>query len=125
MDFLDLLDVKGNEVFEGKYLKDRPSTPLDVAVGFSYDVVDPNDRSYSKVLDNLQADIGTHTIKTNDYCGYEINGYVISHDDKLWQITSITTVPTKNKQAYRYLKHAVGEEYILRLLEVQNPWGLE
>ena len=125
MDFLDLVQKRDNEVFNGKYFKDRPKTPLDMAQLFKYDVVDPNDKSYAKVLDNLQADRGTHAIKTNTYCGFKVNGYVITHDGLLWQVASVTKTPSKNKQAYRYLTRAVGEEFLVRLLEVQNPWGLE
>lgn len=125
MDFLDILDVKAEETFKGKYFKDRPQTPMDVATSFTYDVVDPNDRSYSKVLNNLEVDRGTHSIKTNEFLDFKINGYVITHEGFMWQITSVQTIPSKNKQAYRYLKRAVGEEYVLRLIQVENPWGLK
>ena len=125
MDFLDILDVKTNEVFKGKYYKDRPETPADFATEFTYDVVDANDRTYSKVLNNLEVDRGTHSIKTNEYLDFKINAYVITQDGLMWQITSVQTIPSKNKQAYRYIKRAVGEEYVLRLIQVDNPWGLK
>lgn len=125
MDFLDLMAIKDNETFNGKYYKDRPQTPLDTAQLFKYEVIDPNDKTYSRILNNLEADNATHAIKTNNLCGFEINGYVITHEGYLWQISSVTVLPSKNKQAYRYLTHAVGTEYLLRLIRVENPWGLK
>ncbi len=125
MDFLDLMEIKDEEVFNGKYYKERPITPLDSAIPFKYEVVDPNDKAYSKILNNLEADNATHSIKTNTFCGFEINGYVITHEGYLWQISSVTVLPSKNKQAYRYLTHAVGTEYLIRLIRVENPMGLK
>ena len=125
MDFLDLMDIKNNEVFNGKYYKDRPQTPLDVPKEFNYDVVNPNDRTYSKILNNLEADNATHAIKTNDFCDFRVNGYVVTHDGLWWQITGFQVIPSKNKQAYRFMVDVVGTEYLLRLIQVENPMEIK
>ena len=46
------------------------------------------------------------TKKTNDDCGFKINGYIATQDGLFWQITGILKrlVKDENKQALRILK---------------------
>ena len=127
MDFLDLLAVSDDEVLSGTYYNRRPKTTEDVGVDFKYDIVDEKNESYSKVLDAIETVKSIQTIKTNDECGFKIKGYVVTQTGEMWQITSIVKrlIKPENKQALRVLKKTIETEYVLRLIEVENPWGLK
>ena len=124
---LNFLAIKSDEVLTGNYYARLPETPNDIADEFQYDIVNEHDKAYSLVLNNLQTDRTTCVIKTNDNCGFKINGYVTTQDGILWQITSIgkQLVKAETKQALRWLKQTIETEYVLRLLEVDNPWDLQ
>jgi hypothetical protein len=126
-DFLSFTNIKDEEVLSGTYYSKRPLTPQDAGKNFSYDIVNENDRAFSKVLDNLRTVKSLQTIKTNDMCGFKVNGYVVTQDETLWQIQGIIkrVVNPENKQALRLLKETNETEYVLRLSEVINPWGLK
>lgn len=126
-DFLSFTNLKDEEVLTGRYYKRRPVTPQDESKEFSYDIVDESDRTYTKILDNLQTELSLLTIKTNDMCGFKAKGYVSTQDEKLWQIQGIIKriVRPENKQALRILKETNETEYVLRMTEVYNPWGLK
>ena len=127
MDFLDLLTIKDEEVLTGTYYKRRPKTTADEGISFSYDIVDESDRNYSKLLDNLKTEQVMQTIKTNDLCGFKTKGYVVTQDGRFWTITGIITrlVKRENKQALRVLKQTIETEYVIRLLQVDNPMELK
>lgn len=127
MDFLDLLTIKDEEVLTGTYYNRRPKTTADVGISFSYDIVDESDRNYSKLLDNLQTEQVMQTIKTNDLCGFKTKGYVVTQDGRFWTITGIIKrlVKHENKQALRVLRQTIETEYIIRLLQVDNPMELK
>lgn len=127
MDFLDLLTVKDEEVLTGTYYARRPITPQDQGIRFAYDIVDPNDRSYHNILNTLNTTMSIQTIKTNDLCGFQVKGYVTLQDGGLWQISGIIKHAVKDgaKQALRLLKQTIETEYVIRLIEVDNPWGLK
>lgn len=127
MDFLDFLTAKDDEVLTGTYYNRRPKTPKDRGVGFSYDIVDEGDRSYSKLLDSLEAELSLQTIKSKDYCCFKVKGYVVTQEGGLWQITGIIKrlVHPETKEALRILRETASTEYVIRLIEVQNPWGLK
>lgn len=127
MDFLDLLTIKDEEVLTGTYYNRRPKTTADEGISFSYDIVDESDRNYSKLLDNLQTEQVMQTIKTNDLCGFKTKGYVVTQDGIFWTITGIIKrlVKHENKQALRVLRQTIETEYVIRLLQVDNPMELK
>lgn len=126
MDFLDFITVSDEEVLQGTYYSKRPKTPTVKGVGFSYDIIDPNDKTYSKLLDNIKTDRATLTIKSNDSCGFAIGGYIATQDGDFWQIQGISKKHNdENKYSLRILKNAVCTEYVLRLIIVENPMELK
>lgn len=127
MDFLDLLTIKDEEVLTGTYYNRCPKTTADEGISFSYDIVDESDRNYSKLLDNLQTEQVMQTIKTNDLCGFKTKGYVVTQDGIFWTITGIIKrlVKHENKQALRVLRQTIETEYVIRLLQVDNPMELK
>lgn len=127
MDFLDLLTVRDEEVLSGTYYAKRPKTTADKGISFQYDIVDESDKTYSKVLEAIEAENATQTIKTNDMCGFKVKGYIATQDGDFWQIVGFIKrlVKHENKQALRLLKQTIDTEYVIRLVQVENPWGLK
>lgn len=127
MDFLDLLHIKDEEVLSGTYYARRPKTPQDSGVPFEYDIVSESTQTYATILGNLRADTTFQTIKTNDLCDFKKNGYCATQEGGFWQIVQIETriVSPKNKDALRIVRRTIETEYILRLIKVDNPWGLQ
>ena len=126
-DFLDFMAISDEEVLSGSYYSKRPKTPQDVSHPFMYDIVDESNKYYAKLLGEIQTEKTVQTIKTNDDCGFKIKGYVVTQEGTMWQIDNVVKrlVKADNKQALRWLKQTVETEYVIRLLEVENPWGLK
>ncbi len=124
---LNFLSIKVEEVLTATYYPRIPETPQDSGVEFQYDIVDEKDKAYSTLLNNLQTDNGTSAIKTNDMCGFKVNGYVATQDGSFWQITNVSKhlVKPNTKQALRLMKETAETEYLLRLIEVDNPLELK
>lgn len=127
MDFLDFLTIKDEEVLSGNYYEEYPMLPSDTYEPFQYDIVEETDRTYAKLLDAIKEERTVCTIKTNDNCGFKINGYIATQDGLFWQITGIVKrlIKEDNKQALRILKQSIETEYIIRLIGVDNPKGLK
>ena len=126
-DLLNFLIPQSDEVLKGTYYSKLPKTPNDNGVEFRYDIVDESDRSYSKILDNLRAEQALQTIKTNDVCDFKIKGYIATQEGDFWQITGIIKrlVLKESKHALRLMKETASTEYVIRLIGVENPWGLK
>lgn len=126
-DFLDFLHIQDEEVLSGTYYARLPKTSQDAGEPFQYDIVDDNDKTYSLLLNNIQTEQSIQTIKTSDASGFKVKGYVVTQDGALWQITGIIKKLSNpnNKQALRILTETVESEYIIRLIQVDNPMGLK
>ena len=126
-DLLDLLSIKAEEVLKGTYYARRPLTPEDAGVKFVYDIVDEPRTSYTNLLRNLNTTVSYQTIKTNDLCGFAVKGYCVTQDGGLWQIQEIEKhlISKNNKQALRVMRKTIDTVYVLRMTEVDNPWGLK
>ena len=127
MDFLNFLVRKDEEVLKGTYYARQPKTPNDVGVPFSYDIVQESDRTYAKLLDSLESDRTYQTISTNDITNFEIGGYVATQEGGLWIIVNLVShlAVKESKQALRFVKKTAGTEYVIRIMQVDNPWGLK
>ena len=127
MDLLDCLVVKDREELSGTYYKRRPKAVTDNGILFQYEIVNESDSNYAKLLDSIKTVQSVQTIKTNDLCGFKIDGYICTQDGSLWVITGMIEKPATegNRGALRFLKRAIEAEYIIRLMKVQNPWGLK
>ena len=125
-DLLNFIIPQSDEVLKGIYYSKIPKTPNDSGVEFRYDIVDESDRSYAKILDNLVTEQAIQTIKTNDVCDFKIKGYIVAQDGEFWQITGIVKrlVIKESKHALRLIKETPSTEYVIRLIGVENPWGL-
>jgi hypothetical protein len=126
MDFLDLLNGKFDKTLEGAwYLKNQPNIN-DSGKPFDYEIIDGNSRSYQMLFGNVQGASNIATIKTNEPYEWRENTFVVLQDGKLYSIESIREDLGKvDKEAYRLLKDVVGVEYVLRLIEIDNPYNLK
>lgn len=126
-DLLNLLIEQKDEVLTGSYYAKLLSTPNEGAVKFQYDVVDESDKAYTTIIDTVQTTRAVQTIKTNDPCGFEIKSHIVTQDGAFWQITGIITrlKSDKTKHALRFFKQTPETVYLIRLIEVDNPWELE
>lgn len=125
-DILDLLAPRAQFSLTGKYYEERPDSPDIGAQEFNYEYVDPFSQSYRRLFANIQGSGGETAIRTNDQLNYKINGIIITQDGRAFKIiqceTDYQSVP---KQAFRYLPVPVGTEFVLRLVKMDNPWGIQ
>lgn len=126
-DLLDLLHGKVNYTFTGVHYSRRPDTPDQEGGGiFDYEYVDPTEWHYQKLLGNLiNSDGATATIKTNDDMQWKPGEFIVLQDDKLYTIVSVMKdYQSESKQTFRFLKEAPEIDYVVRLVEVENSWGI-
>lgn len=126
MGFLEMLSGKSDEFMTGYYYARRPSSGDDGAQRFSYSRLDPYYRSYDVEFGQMRIDKSTYSLKTKTPLEWKVNGYVSTQDGEFFQITEIITdgQTRENEEALRLFKKALGREYTIRLLRVDNPWGI-
>jgi hypothetical protein len=122
MDFLDFLVDSTTERLTGYFYKRRPKTKEDGRIPFQYEQLDPNNKVFDKVLGNVRADRATYAIKTNDYSDFNIGGYIITQNGKIWEITEvITNEQTKNNNdALWWFREAKNVECSVRMIEIDD-----
>lgn len=126
-DILDFFHPRDDEPLSGTYYKNKPFTPNDEGIKFCYDIIDDKNAVYNTILNTMHTNVKTQTIKTNDACGFEVNGYCVTQDGGLWQIASVIerVITANSKQALRTQTRTLETEYIVRLIGVNNPWGFK
>lgn len=127
MDLLDFLNIRDKEVCTGTYYDMHPETPQDDGKLFSYEIASSRDVSYYNLITNLNTEQATQMITTNDLQGFRVKGYCALQDGGLWQIMNYVRKPAKSEdsEVLRILKHTSSVEYVIRLVQVDNAWGLE
>lgn len=126
VDALDILNPREKFSAEGTYWDSRPdSVAQSGSKKFNYEFVSPYSKSYRVAFGNMQNfEAGETAIRTNDDVGYKNGGFVMLQDGKLYTIIQITTdYQAASKQALRFLGVPLGTEFILRMVNVPNPWG--
>lgn len=126
-DLLDILRLKDTEFLTGTYYKNMPDKPTNIGVEFTYEEIDAHNRIYAKILGELESPNSSLAIRTDDDCGFEINGYVCTQGGDLWIVSQVAKrVQNDNtKEALRLLTETVQTEYVIRLIKVDNPWGIQ
>lgn len=134
MDLLDILQGRAAQTNPGTYYeklpealpfftnaadlyKDAAGTPID------YEYVDPTEYHYKSLLGNMiDKDGATTTIKTRDALEYRVGGYIVLADGGLYAIISVTRdTSAASKQAMRFSSIPLDTEYVIRLVQVENP----
>lgn len=127
MDFMDLIVDSADEFLTGYFYKKRPKTQADGRIQFNYRQLDPNSRVFGKVLGEVRADRASYAIRTNDMCGFNIGGYIVTQNGLIWQITEVITNEESkgSNDALRWFKKAVNAECSLRMVQIDNLYDID
>ena len=126
MDILDFLTEKDDDFYQGTFYPRRPKTTQDEGYAFNYDEVDNNSAMIENVANSLETTAQRYTISTVERFNFNLKGYVVTQDGNLWQIEAKQTKPYKaQKEAFRLWKNPPRTQTILRLIMVENSWGLK
>lgn len=137
MDLLDILEGRYHTTHTGRYFERLPvpmSYPVTVEQLYEYDegkdfdyrIVNPEERRYKMLLNNLsEPDGATATVSTREDLDWGNKAYVLLDDGTLYTVISITKdLESTEDEASRLMTIPVGTEYILRLVEKENPWEI-
>ena len=93
---------------------------------FDYEAVDVTEWRYQQLIGNLiVTDAANTTVKTRSSVKFAPNTYVALQDGNLYLITSVTEDPRSvPKEAARIMVFPVGLEKVLRLKQIDDPWGI-
>lgn len=120
MDLLDLLAPKEEYVLTGTYRekKDGPGAY------FEYKEIDYPTRTFGEVIDNIITTQRRMTIRTRWNLDFCINGYVVTQDGRMWIIEQVQS-NSFNAQNLRFMQKNPNSEYILSLVGIDNPMGVQ
>lgn len=110
----------------GYYYERRPTSPDDGRAVFRYSRLDPYSRTFDVALGQMHIDRETYSLKTRDDLKWKVKGYISAQDGGFFQIAEILeeTQPTGTEEVLRLFKRAPEREFTIRLIKVDNPWGL-
>lgn len=136
MDILDIYNGRYYNTYSGTYYKRLPSPTLytsiddlynlEAGVFIDYEILDPASREYRTIISNLiDTDTMNVAIKTRDIEDYRSGEFIVLEDGRLYKIISVTEdTSAASREAARLFPVPLGTEYILRLLEIENPRGV-
>ena len=126
MDFIDFLVDSSDEYLTGTFYKQRPKSKADGGINFTYTQLDPNSKVFGKILGEIRADRASYAIKTNDQCGFNIAGYIVTQNGLIWQITEVVTnEQTKSpNDVLRWFKTAQNAECSMRMIQVDDLYDI-
>ena len=127
MDFIDLMVDTSEEYLTGFFYKRRPKNAEDGRISFLYKQLDPNSRVFDTVLGNVRADRATYAIKSNDNCGFNVGGFVITQNGLIWEIVEVirNEEVKGSNDALRWFKRAVNTECSVRMIQVDDLFDIE
>lgn len=124
-DILNLLNPKSKFPCEGKYYKERPISPDNGAAMFNYSYVSTYSNTYRRLFANIQGVEGQTVIRTDDQFNFKVHGYIVTQDGKTFEILQVEKdYQAAQQQAMRLFGTPVSTEYVLRLMKIDNPWGI-
>ena len=126
MDFMDFLVDSTDEYLTGYFYKKRPTSQEDGRIKFNYKQLNPNSRVFGKLLGEVRADRASYAIKTNDMCGFNIGGYIITQNGLIWQITEVITNEEAkgSNDALRWFTTAVNAECSVRMVQIDDLFNI-
>ena len=121
MDILDLLTPKSeNYVFSGTYRRKKK----DRGQYFQYSESDYPALTYGETTNNISTTQNRIIIRTRWNLDFCINGYVVTQDGRMWIIEQVQS-NSFNAQNLRFMQKNPNSEYILSLVGVNNPMGVQ
>jgi hypothetical protein len=127
MDYLDFAIPKNKFPACAKYYDSTVDDPSDGGQTFHFDYVDPLSKTYRTLFGNITSDRnnGEVAIRTRDKLPYKQSSYIIFPNGICYQIIQCQTdFNTANRQALRLFPVPAGVEYVIRMVQIPNPWGI-
>lgn len=126
MGILNFLTPKDDEYMTGYYYERRPASPDDGRMKFRYSRLDPYSRVFDTALGQMRLDRETYSLKTRTSLPWKVKGYISAQNGKFFQITEVleNDQPRRSEEVLRLFKRAPETEYTIRLVCVDNPWGI-
>ena len=126
-DALDILNPKERFSGDGTYWDNRPDSTDEGGKKFSFEYVSPHSKSYRVAFGNMQNfENGETAIRSNDEVGFKNGGFIMLQSGQLYTIIEVSTdYQAASKEALRFLGVPLGTEYLVRMVSVENPWGVQ
>ncbi len=125
-DSLDLFTPRSRFTATGKFWAERPDSADEGGTAFHYEYVDTASRTYRRLFANIQSfEAGEVAIRTNDLLPFTNKGYFMTADGDLYRIIQVQKdYQAASKQALRLFGTPIGTEFVIRAVNVLNPWGV-
>lgn len=126
MGILNFLTPKDDEYMTGYYYERRPKSPDDGRMKFRYSRLDPYSRVFDTALGQMRLDRETYSLKTRTSLPWKVKGYISAQNGKFFQIAEVleNDQPRGSEEVLRLFRRAPETEYTIRLVCVDNPWGI-
>lgn len=124
-DSLDLFTPRSRFTATGKFWTERPDSADKGGTPFNYEYVDTSTRAYRRLYANYQSfEAGEVAIRTNDLLPWNAKGYFMTAEGALYRILDVQKdYQAAPKQVMRLLGTPLGTEFVIRAVNVENPWG--
>lgn len=126
MDVLDFLIPHPNTVCTGTYYERMPTAPTNNGITFVYEPVDVTEWHYQQLFANVPVKEATSAaFKTREPLKWRVGGYVATQDGRFYSIIAVQQdYKSASSQAFRSLALVPGVDFVVRMTEKENPWGL-
>lgn len=126
MGILTFLTPKDDEFMTGYYYERRPVSPDDGRTIFQYSRLDPYSKTFDTQIGQMRIDRETYSLKTKTNLKWKVKGYISTQNGNFFQIVEVLAndQPKSAEEVLRLFKCSVQTEYTIRLIKVDNPWGI-
>lgn len=115
---IEALTSQFGQFFYGTRYKKMTDTQGD---HFQYEMLVAPRKSYGQIINNLIAEQGALTIKTNWDLDFKVREFVVDNGGKKWQISEIQYMPQEiNPQVMAISLTNPDTDIVLSLIEVEN-----
>lgn len=124
---MDIMTPHPKQMCRGIYYATYPRTPNVAGQNFEYEYVDVTSWRYRTILTNVTANEATSAaIKTKIDFKWSVGGFIRTQDGRFYTIISVAQdYNAAPKQAFRMFGNPAGVEFVLRLAEKEEPWGVQ
>lgn len=125
-DSLDIFNPRARFTATGIFYKNRPELG-DGGEEFSFEYVNPYSSVYRRLFAGIQGESGEVAISTNDPISPKNNeSYVLLQDGNLYVVEQVEVdYREAEKQAMRVFAVPLGTTTVMRLLRIENDWGVK
>lgn len=126
--FLDFLNPnKGKFRVPATYYENTVDSPDDGGQSFCFDYVDPASKTYRTLFGNITSDRDNQevAIRTNADLPFHLASYIVFPNGDCYQIVQcMKDYSHVEKEAFSMWKNPIGIEYVIRMVQIPNPWGI-